>query len=438
MYGILPKLLLILLLMLINGLFAMSEIAMVSVRKARLQQRADKGDRRSLAALDLAASPNRFLSTVQIGITLIGVLAGAYGGATIAPEIAAALTRIRPLAPYADALGLTIAVVGTAYLSLVIGELVPKRLALHYTEGIALAVARPMDILSRIASPIVSLLSASTDLVVRLLGVHSYSEPPVTEDEIRVLVEQGTIAGMIEEVERDMVARVFRLGERQVGALMMPRSEVVWLDLEEPLEEIRRVIESSSYSRFPVARDSLDDILGVVHLKDLLAQLMAGDSLDLKAALQQPLFVPESMQVFQVLELFKQAGVPVALVVDEYGIFQGLITLTDILEGIVGDIPKVNEIEEPMIVQREDGSWLLDGLLTVDEFKDLFELDELPDEEDYQTLGGFMVAQLGRIPTAGDHFLWNRLRLEVVDMDGNRVDKVLVSPVLDEDELSDI
>ncbi|MGI6207980.1 MAG: hemolysin family protein [Anaerolineae bacterium] len=424
--GLLTQFLIILVLMIVNGIFAASEIAVVSVRRARMQQLAEEGDSRADVVLELAANPNHFLSTIQVGITLIGILAGAYGGATIAPLLAALLADVPLIAPYASSLALVVAVVATTFLSLVVGELVPKRVALQYTERIALTIARPMRTLSRLVAPVVRLLSGSTEVLTRLFGIRGYTEPPVTEEEIRVMVEQGAIAGIIEEVERDMVERVFRLGEQSVEAIMRPRTEVIWLNIEDSSQEVRRIVEESSYSRFPVARDSLDNILGIVQVKDLLLQCLAGEELDLQKALKEPLFIPENMQVFQVLELFKEAGLPIALVVDEYGIFQGLVTLDDILEGLVGEIPELDELEEPMAVQREDGSWLLDGLLPVDDFKDLFGITELPEEEDFQTLGGFVVAQLGRIPSASDHFDWNKLHVEVVDMDGNRVDKVLV------------
>ncbi|NLT42137.1 MAG: HlyC/CorC family transporter, partial [Anaerolineae bacterium] len=419
--NLLTQFLVILILVLINGLFSMAELAVVSVRRARMQQLSDEGDRRADVVLDLAANPNTFLSTIQVGITLIGVLAGAYGGATVGPQLAKPIANLPIVGPYASGIGLVIAVVATTFLTLVIGELVPKRVALQYADRIALIVAKPMTILSRLVGPVVHLLSGSTDVVTRAFGVEDYAEAPVTEEEIRVMVEQGAIAGMIDEVERDMVDRVFRMGEREVDAIMRPRTEVVWLNVEDNPEDLRRMIESSSYSRFPVARDNLDNIIGVVHVKDLLHQCMRGDPLDLEEALTEPLYVPENMHVFHVLELFKQAGVPIALAVDEYGVFQGLVTLDDILEGLVGEIPELDEIEEPMAVQREDGSWLVDGLMPVDDFKDLFDLGDLPEEEDYQTLGGFVVAQWGRIPAVADEFTWRRLRIEVVDMDGNRV-----------------
>ena len=424
----------ILCLVLLNGVFAMSEIAVVSMRRARLLQRAEAGDTKARAALVLADAPNRFLSTIQIGITLVGVLAGAYGGATIAVHIAAALREMPALARYADLIGLGTAVVGTTYLSLVLGELVPKRIALQYAEEIARLVAPAMTALSRLSSPIVFLLSASTDAVLGVVGFSAREESPVTEDEIKILVRQGTVAGMIEEVERDMVERVFRLGEQQVSAHLMPRTEIVWLDISDPPERIRETISTSSYSRFPVARDSLDQVLGIVHVKDLLLRCMADEPLELEAVLQEPLYVPETMRSFEVLEQFKQAGLPMALVVDEYGVLQGLITLNDILEAIVGDIPEADQFEEPLAVQREDGSWLLDGLLPIDEFKDMFTILALPEEGDYQTLGGFVVAQLGRIPTAAERFEWAGLAVEVMDMDGNRVDKVLVSPIAGNEE----
>lgn len=425
--NLLTELLIILGLVIVNGLFSMSELAVVSVRRARMQQLSDEGDKRADVVLDLAANPNTFLSTIQVGITLIGVLAGAYGGATIGPKLAVLIADVPVIGPHASGIGLAVAVVATTFLSLVLGELVPKRLALQYAERIALTVAKPMTFLSRLVGPVVHLLSGSTDVVTRVFGIEDYAEAPVTEEEIRVMVEQGAIAGMIDEVERDMVERVFRMGEREVDAIMRPRTEVVWLNVEDDPEDLRRMIESSSYSRFPVARESLDNIIGVVHVKDLLHQCMRGQPLDLEEALTEPLYVPENMRVFHVLELFKQAGVPIALAVDEYGVFQGLVTLDDILEGLVGEIPELDEIEEPVAVQREDGSWLLDGLMPVDDFKDLFDLGDLPEEEDYQTLGGFVVAQWGRIPDVADTFTWGPLRLEVMDMDGNRVDKVLVA-----------
>ncbi|CAG0952336.1 hypothetical protein METP2_00291 [Methanosarcinales archaeon] len=418
----------IVLLTIANGIFSMSEIAIISARKARLQQWVNEGNTKAQAALDLADSPNRLLSTVQIGITLIGILAGVLGGATIADELSARLIFIPLLAPYSEAIALGIVVLGITYLTLVIGELVPKRIALHNPERIACTVAAPMRMLSRIASPAVHLLSISTDTVLRVLGIRPVSEQPVTEEEINILIEQGMKAGTFEEAERDMVEHVFRLGDLRAGALMTPRTEIVWLDIDDSPEETRRKIADSGHSRFPVGQGSLDNILGIVQIKDMLGRNMQGKSPDLKASLRRPLFVPESTHALKVLELFKQSGIHVSLVVDEYGSVQGLVTLKDILEEIVGDIPSVEDLEEPLAVQREDGSWLLDGMLLVDDFKEIFSIKELPGEGIYQTLGGFVLMHMGRIPAVGNHFEWSGLRFEVVDMDKNRIDKVLVMP----------
>jgi len=424
------ELLILLFLLIANGVFAMSEIAIVSARKARLQQWANEGNTKARAALDLANAPNQFLATIQIGITLVGILAGAFGSATLAKELAVVLNDLPLLAPYSQAISFGVVVISITYLSLIVGELVPKRLALNSPERIASAIASPMRGLSHLAYPAVRLLSISTDAVLRLLGIQPTAEPPVTEEEIRVLIDQGTRAGMFEAAEQAMVGRVFRLGDRRVSAVMTPRTEIVWLDRNASPEEIRRTIAESVHSRFVVAQGSLDNVLGVVHAKDLLARSLGTQAIDLFVSLQQPLFVPESMQALALLELFKQSGTHIALVMDEYGGIQGLVTPSDILEAIVGDLPLPGEQAEPQVVQREDGSWLLDGMVSVDEFKELLHLSDLPGEDQglYKTLAGFVMMQLGRIPQAAHSFEWEGLRFEVMDMDGNRVDKVLVMP----------
>ena len=422
--------LVILLLIILNGLFSMSEIAVVSARKSRLEQWANEGDGKARAALELANAPNQFLATVQIGITLIGILAGAFGGATIASTIAVGLDEIPGIAPYSRPVSLAVVVLIITYLSLIVGELVPKRLALNSPERIASTMATPMRALARLASPVVYVLGLSTDAVLRVLGIRPVVEPPVTEEEIRSLIAQGTQAGMFEEAEQEMVERVFRLGDRRVSAVMTPRTEIVWVDSDASPEEIQQTIAESTHSRVLVAQGSLDDVLGVVHAKELLLPLLRGEPLDLTAVLRQPLYVPESMRALEVMELFKQSATHNALVIDEYGGVQGLVTPSDILEAIVGDLPEPGEQVEPLAVQREDGSWLLDGMLSIDDFKELFHLGRLPDEDQgvYQTLAGFVIMQLGRIPAVSDHFEWGGLRLEVVDMDGNRVDKILAVP----------
>lgn len=417
-------------LILFNGVLAMAEIAIVSARKVRLQQRADDGDERARAALDLAEDPADFLSTVQIGITLVGVLAGAFGGATLAARIAPLFELLPALAPYSHAIALVLVVVTITYFSLVLGELAPKRLALNNAEKIAAIIAPPMNFLSRVAAPLVRLLSVSSDLVLQLLGAKKSDEPPITEDEVKVLIELGTQAGVFMEAEQDMVAGVFRLADRYVGSLMTPRTEIVWLDLEDPPEETRRTIIESVHSRLPVAEGDLDHIQGIVQAKGLLSQCLAGKPVDLRATLTPPQFVPESTPALKVLEMFRSSRVHIAMVIDEFGGLMGLVTIIDILEAIVGDIPVTGETGEPEAVQRKDGSWLLDGMLPVDEFKDIFRISSLPDEGKghYQTLGGFVMTYLGRIPSAGDQFEWGGLRFEILDMDGFRVDKVLVVP----------
>jgi putative hemolysin len=423
------EIVILILLIAANGVFAMSEMAIVSARKARLQQFADDGDEGARAALALAEAPNVFLSTVQIGITLIGILAGAFGGATLANRVAAAAGQVRWLAPYANEIGIGVVVLLITYLSLVMGELAPKRLALNKAETIAARVARPMYALSRLTAPIVHVLSASTDLLLRAVGARPSSEPPVTEEEIKIMIAQGAEVGVFEKAEKELVTGVFRLAERRVSTLMTPRPEIVWFDIDEPPQEIWRQMAASGHSAFPIYEGVMDNVLGIVNAKDLWARTVAGQPIDLRQMLVPPLFVPESTPALRVLELLRETRRHLALVIDEFGSIQGLVTLFDILEAIVGEIPSAAPWDEPEVVQREDGSWLLDGALPVDEMRELFDLDRLPDQERgaYETLGGFVMMMLGRIPTAGDHFEWEGLRFEVVDMDRLRVDKVLVA-----------
>lgn len=423
----------IVLLLLANGVFAMSELAIVSARKPRLRQMCNNGDTKACAALELATSPDRFLSTIQIGITLVGILAGAFGGATIAEHLGGQISRVPALAPYGEALGVAIIVVTITYFSLIIGELVPKRFALNHPERIAKLVARPMNVLSRAMSPIVYLLSVSTSAVLTLLRMKAPTEPPVTEDEIKVLIEQGTQAGVFEKTEQEIVKRVFKLADRSVGTLMTPRPDIVWLRAKASREEIRKKVVENHYSRFPISDESLDQVLGVVKAKDMLAPCLSDEEMNLYSVMKTPLFVPESRSALEVLELFKTSATHLALVVNEYGSIEGLVTTNDILEAIVGDIAPANPQFETQATQREDGSWLFDGTLPIDEFKEVFTVPSLPGEgrRNYQTLAGFILYYLGRVPRAADHFQWNGLRFEIMDMDGKRIDKVLVRQVLD-------
>ncbi|MCL6608782.1 MAG: hemolysin family protein [Geminicoccaceae bacterium] len=349
--------------------------AFISSRKAKLQQRADDGNVGAKAALELLASPSRLLSTVQVGITLIGIVAGAYGGTTLAGSLAPGIARIPALAPYAQEIAFTIIVLLITYLQLVIGELVPKRLALRSPERIAALMAFPMQVLSTVAKPLVWLLTVSTDSVLRLFGQRGSHEPPVTDEEIQVLMDEGTRAGVFEEAEQETVRSILSLGDRQVDSLMTPRPDIVWLDLEDPIEETRRKILESPHGRFPVAEGSLDKVIGVVRARDLVVKPNFTVE-DLRSLAQPPLFVPATLTAWQLLEMFKQKRTHMALVVDEYGGLQGVVTLHDILEAIVGDLPSNEEAEdEPWIVRRDDGSYLLDGALPIEEFKELFDIE---------------------------------------------------------------
>jgi len=405
-------------------------MAIVSARKVRLEQHADEGSKGARTALSLARQPTRFLSTVQIGITLIGILSGAFGGATIAEKLAAYFARFPALQPYSEAISVGIVVTLVTYFSLVIGELVPKRLALNNAEKIAISVAPLMEFVAKVAKPLVSLLSFSTEILVRLLGIKPTSEPSITEEEIKILIEQGRLSGIFEDVEQEIVERVFRLSDRTVNSLMTHRSEMVWLDAEDPLEVNIKKIVASGHSNFLVCEGEIDHVLGILQVKDLLSEYASGQPVSIKTALQMPPFVPEGMNALKVLERLRQVKAPLAVVVDEYGTIAGMFTLTDVLEAIVGEIPGTDKEGEAKATHREDGSWLLDGMMSVDELQMLLDLDELPEEDvNYDTVGGLFMAQLGRIPMVGDKFEWHDLHFEVMDMDGHRVDKVLIMPV---------
>jgi putative hemolysin len=416
------EMLVIAFLILINGVLAMSEAALVASRKARLQSRAAEGDKASLTAIKLIENPNVFFSTIQIGITLIGVLSGAVGGATLSEMLAVELAKIPLINDYSEPLALGTVVLIITVLSLWLGELVPKRLGLHSPEQIARVVAGPMLFTSKLFSPIINLMSAATDLVLRLIGIRPSLEPPITEEELQVLIDQGTQAGVFEESEQDMVEGVFSLGDQRVYSLMTPRTDVVWLDINDSQHEILRKISESEYSRFPVCDISLDKVLGIVKARDLLVPSLAGEPINLKDKLRPALYIPETSFASRALEIFKEQKRELMLVVDEFGSLQGLLTLNDIIEEIVGDFEL-----EPQATQRQDGSWLLDGMLPIDDFKEIFNLRTMPHESEYETLSGYVMTSLGRIPQAADRFEWNTLNFEVMDMDGNRVDKVLVS-----------
>jgi len=417
------QILVIVAVILINAVFVLSEMSVASSRKARLQQRVNEGDRGAKTALRLLENPNLFLATVQIGITLVSVLVGAVGGVTLSEPLSVLFMQIPALAPFAESLALGIVVVGITFVSIVLGELVPKRIALHNPEQIASILAGPMMVVSRILTPFVWLLGRITDFVLKTLGVKPGTEPPVTEEEIQLLIDQGTQAGVFEEAEHDMVEGVFSLGDQRVYSLMTPRTGVVYLDVDDTVEEVRDKIANSEFSRFPVRQGTLDVILGIVKARDLLVRSLSGAPIKLKDLLKPAFFIPETMFASRALEIFKEKGTEILLVIDEFGGLQGLLTINDIIEEIVGQI----ELEEPQATQRQDGSWLLDGMLEVDEFKEIFKLTSLPHEDEYETLSGFVMVSLGRVPQTADHFEWHGLRFEIIDMDGRRVDKVLVT-----------
>ena len=425
--------LIIVLLIIVNGIFVMAEMAVVSSRKPRLQQFANEGSRGAQSALELATNPDRFLATTQIGITLIAILTGALGERTLTDHLSLALQQYPRLSPYAGTVAFAIVVAAITYISLVLGELLPKRLALYNPERIASAMSGFMNWVSRICAPIVLMISGSTTLVMGVLRLKPSAEPPVTEEEIKVMMEQGTEAGVFEEAEHDIMKSIFKLGDRGVSALMKPRRDVVWLDIDDPFIENQKKLASSLYSRFPVAQGSLDNVLGIVQTKDLLTRCLAGSKMDLKANLRAPLFVPEGLPALRLLEMFKKSRTHMALVVDEYGGVEGLVTLNDILEDLVGDVASVDMPEERQIVKRPDGSLLIDGKLQIDDLKDVLQIAKLPDEDSgsYQTLGGLVMFQVGRVPVTGDAFELEGHKFEVVDMDGKRVDKVLVAKIPD-------
>ena len=413
-----------------HGIFAMYEIAMVSARKIRLQQRSEDGNRGASDSLELLKDPNQqYLSTIQIMITMIDTLAGSIGGAMLASPVADLLRKIDWLAPAADTVALILVVIVITYFSIVLGELIPKRLAVSKPEDVVCRLSPGIRTMTRILRPLTQLLGASTNLGIKLLRIDTQAEPSITEDEIRVYIEQGRDIGLIEQAESDMFSGVFRLGDRRVDALMTPRTDLEWIDIEDDQNTIIHALTHSEYSRIPVGRGGLDDVLGIVNIKELVGVDLTRPSFRLADYIREPMFVPENMQALKVFEQFRATGTHQALVIDEYGGVQGMVTLYDVLEAIVGEIPLDAEDMEQEIVQRADGSFLLDGMLPVDEIRELLDLDELPEEEraGYQTLSGFVMNQLGSIPTIGQAFTWKNYRFEVVDMDGRRVDRVLVT-----------
>lgn len=400
------ELLIILLLIILNGLFAMAEIAIVSSRKSKLQQKAERGELRAKKALELAHNPGRFLSTIQIGITFVGIFAGAFGSDTIAHSLATYLRDVPGIGVYGEGISLFIVVAGITYLSLVIGELVPKRIALSNPEQVAVAVSVPVQFVSAMAKPLVDMLNGSTEWFLKRVGLRETREMPVTEEEVKMLIREGARIGIFNLAERDIVERTFRLADQRVVTLMTPRNDMVWIDIDVAPEQLRKKLAKSAFSYLPISHRKLDTVLGVVRTKELLRHYLETGSFDLKALMHKPTYVPENLNVLKVLETFKKSGIHVAIVVNEYGHLSGLISITDILEAIVGDIPTLDEVEDQAIVERKDGSLLVDGLTPVDEFKEYVKLHKLSGERSgqFHTIGGFLMHALNKVPTAGDTF----------------------------------
>jgi putative hemolysin len=426
---IVTELIIILLLLALNGVFAMSELAVVTARKVRLEQRAEEGDKGALAALKLAHDPTQFLSTVQVGITLIGVLAGAFGGATMSEKLAAVFARVPTLAPYADALGLGLVVTLITYLSLLIGELIPKRVALSNPERVASLIARPMQVLARFAAPVVKLLTAPTNLVLRLFGIRVSSEPSITVEEIRSLVEQGAESGVVEGAEHQMVEGVFRLGDRVVSDLMTPRTQLEWIDISEPDDAVRQQIIAQARSRLLVCDGTVDNVVGVVFAEDLLVQCLSGRPLDLRADLWPPLYVPASMPGLALLEQLRTSRQQIAVALDEYGGLQGVVMLDDLVQTVVGELPLPGERSTPRIARQADGAWMVHGSASLEDVETTLDLDDISEEirGSVRTLGGLVMMLLGRVAKVGDVVTWDGVRAEVTAVDGRRVERVMLT-----------
>lgn len=424
------QLVIIILLIVVNGLLAMSELSVVSSRTSRLQQRVVENRRGARTALELAENPNRFLSTVQVGITLISIVNGAFGGAALAGPVSNVLGKVSVIDRYREGLSVFLVVAAITYLSLIVGELVPKRLAIQQPENIACLVAPIMKRLSRFASPIVAFLGVSSDVVIRLLGARAPEEPAVTEEEIHLLLKQGAEAGVFHESERSMVAGVFGIGDRSASEVMTPRHRMDCLDLAQPDDVNLKLMAETPHNFFPVSEGSTDNVVGVIATRELWRRQMSGESTDIRESMEPALFVPEIAPMLSIIDQMRHRRSAIAIVIDEYGGVEGLLTFNDILSDLVGEIDDPHRTNVKGGNRRDDGSWLLDGAFPAHEFRELFDIDALPGEEEgrFETIAGFVMDQLGHIPTAAEGLAWNGFRFEVMDMDGVRIDKILVTP----------
>lgn len=416
------------LLVLLNGFFAMSELAVVSSRRARLQHMAAQGHRGAVRALRLVDDPTSFLSTVQVGITLVGIFAGAYSGSTLAGPLADVIRAIPGIGTAADNIAFAVVVVSITYLSLIAGELVPKRIALNNAEGIAIFVAPFLEGLARVGSPIVWFLRISTEGMLRILRVRPKPESTVTEEEVKSMIAEGTASGVFDPAETAMINSVLRIADLTVRSIMVPRPDVVWLDVDDPAETVLKEIRASSHSRYPVSKGTIDEVVGIIHTKDLLLQQHDSADFDMAAALREPTYVHSSMGILDLLERFKSSPVHMVIVLDEHGTIEGIATPTDILIAIAGDIADAAEAE-PDAVQRQDGSWLLSGRTPIHQVEELFALPDMREGSNFTTIAGFVLHHLGHIPEIAESFEWRGWRFEVLDLDGRRVDKILASRI---------
>ena len=419
------EILIILFLIILNGVFSMSEIALISARKNRLETAAKKGNKNAKIALDLSNSPNEFLSTVQIGITLIGILTGIYSGDKITTDVKAFVAQFEILHQYADSIAVGIVVVTLTFFSLVLGELLPKRIGLNYPEAIAKAVAMPMKIISKITMPFIWLLTTSTDFLLKMLQIKPTADGKVTEEEIKAIIKEGTEVGEVQEIEQDIVERVFHIGDRKVNSLMTHRSSMVYLSTEDTLQELKSKVLNELHSVYPVCEENLDEVVGVVYLKDLFANFEKG-TFELKSIAKEPIYFIEHTSAYKALENFKKSKVHYAFVTDEYGVFQGIITLNDILEALVGDASDFDD-DEYKLIANEDGSWLVDGQYSLHDLLTYFDMDELTTDYEVTTVSGFIITELGAIPKQGDKLIWNKLEFEAHKMDGVKIEKVVIT-----------
>ncbi|WP_296684034.1 hemolysin family protein [Flavobacterium sp.] len=423
------ELLIIFLLILLNGVFSMSEIALISSRKSRLETAAKKGSKTAKTALDLANSPNKFLSAVQIGITLIGILTGIYSGNKITEDVELFISGFEAIKPYAHSVAVGIVVVVLTFFSLVLGELLPKRIGLNHPESIAKAMAMPMKIISIITAPFIWLLTTSTEFLLDILQIKPTADGKVTEEEIKAIIKEGTEVGEVQEIEQDIVERVFHIGDRKVNSLMTHRSSMVYLSMDDTLEEIKSKVLDELHSVYPVCEENLDEVVGVVFLKDLFANFEKGN-FNLRSIAKEPSYFIEHTSAYKALENFKKTKVHYAFITDEYGVFQGIITLNDILEALVGDAADFDD-DEYQLIANEDGSWLVDGQYSLHDFLTYFDLDERTTDYEVTTVSGFIITELGAIPKEGDKLIWNKLEFEAQKMDGVKIDKVLITTLID-------